>query len=590
MNSYIQFIDNGNRRWDSWYNGIRSGFLSKLRENVTPTDQLRFILDQTLILSELFWLYGARGHLYLTSYSKCIKEFTDTVISDQKWNGIHASIVKDIKNIQSVWYGAEWIDVDINTIKIFLFDLAGDNKESKICPYTCSKYVVIPYLMHRNRYIQEGYKEYLGPVGLPRMYISGPYISVYTQEIGIKFMAKFEDKFERKNFKVAFDNIKRFSILTFLAKTTLRYKFFDEVLGLLAGMCIHTDNTRMMSANFGLFYATFSILNFMFSADFANIAQCGGRFIVRTRICQQQSMFFEQARALFTLLDIKHREDGSMMSSKEFFIRFFGEFVRTNDGAKTDLAKVLELVVREPARGDGAVAAEDLKTFSRLVGYDCGLEAIQLISRQATPTTQDTGADEIVEDPEVDPEIEAESFDSLFPDEASAGLEAEAKDGDPSEEEEDSAPAEDDEGDPSSGEGNEDDDPPSNAGDDNVDENASSEDPGGSEDPNTVNTQTTGTPENVEASDDDGIEIRFVPEGSETVESVVLREELDQFISEILQNPPKKLSPQAVSALIALQQYCIHLLSVETIVGILGKIVSLPDKFKDIKNTHGENS
>jgi len=68
------------------------------------------------------------------------------------------------------------------------------------------------------------------------------------------------------------------------------------------------------------------------------------------------------------------------------------------------------------------------------------------------------------------------------------------------------------------------------------------------------------------------------------------REELDKFISDILVNPPKQLSPQAVSALTTLQKNWVHILSVATIVGILGKLVELPEKFKNIKTTHGDNS
>ncbi|MBR3026343.1 MAG: hypothetical protein IKH71_18080, partial [Oscillospiraceae bacterium] len=72
--------------------------------------------------------------------------------------------------------------------------------------------------------------------------------------------------------------------------------------------------------------------------------------------------------------------------------------------------------------------------------------------------------------------------------------------------------------------------------------------------------------------------------------SVVLREELDEFVSEILVNPPKKLSPQTIRALTDLQKYWIHILSVETITGILGALIALPDKFKSLTSTHGENS
>lgn len=597
MNSYTQFISLGTSRWGKWYGKSYTGFLNAFRENVPATDQLRFILDQTLILSELFWLYGVRSSEFLVSYSKDIQEYTDIVLPKHNFTGIHASILKDIKNIQSVWYGSEWIDVDIKTIKMFLFDLASDNRDNVIHPVACKPGTVIPYLMHRNRFAQEGFTEWNGDVCLPRPRFGElPFISVDGYSIGCRFVARFEDKFGDPQFKKTFDKIKAFPILLFLAKVALRQDAdFESILSQLACMCFHYDQTRIGSKNFGLFYATASILNLAFSVDFLDIVRFNGRFIFRTHVRAYRSRFYEQAEALFAFFNLKHVEQGMKMRSKELFIRFFVEFIRTQDNKHTDLEKIIELVASDARRNGGTIAAEGLAAFKRVTGMDCSMEAIDLISRRnTTASTQEPGADEVVEESEGEPAFEADSYDELFKDGADASLEAEEAEGDQtSEDEEDNAPAEDDEGtsdDPPS-EGNQDDDQSGDEGNDNADESTGGDDPGGS-DPNNsqVNTQTTGEPENVEASDEEGIEIRFVPEGSETVESVILREELDQFITEVLKNPPKKLSSQAVSALTALQQYCIHLLSVETIVGILGRIVSLPEKFKDIKNTHGENS
>ena len=596
MNSYTQFISRGSSRWGKWYEKKSSeGFLNALRETVTATDQLRFILDQTLILSELFWLYGVRANEFLVTYAKDIKEYTDTVLPNHHYTGVHASIFKDIKNIQSVWFGVEWIDVDIKTIKTFLFDLAGDNKDEVIHPVACTAPAIIPYLMQRNRFAQEGYVEWVGGVALPKPEFGClPVVNVYNREIANKFTARFEDKFGDPSFKSLFQKLSQFPIVLFFAKCGFGNGDFEGILGILASMNLHFDEARVSSKNFGLFYATASILSLVFSADFLNLVKWDGRFIFRTHYKAYRSRFYEQACALFALFTLKHIEQGMKMRSGELFRRFFLEFVRTEDNKHTDFEKIIELVASDASRNGGTVAAEGLAAFTRLTGLECSMEAIDLISRRnTTASTQEPGADEVVEESEGEPAFEADSYDEVFKDGADASLEAEDAEGDQkSEDEEDNAPAEDEEGsDDPPNEDNQDETSSDDAGDGNADENAGGDDPGGS-DPNNsqVNTQTTGEPESVEASDDEGIEIRFVPEGSETVESVILREELDQFITEVLKNPPKKLSSQAVSALTALQQYCIHLLSVETIVGILGKIVSLPEKFKDIKNTHGENS
>ena len=92
----------------------------------------------------------------------------------------------------------------------------------------------------------------------------------------------------------------------------------------------------------------------------------------------------------------------------------------------------------------------------------------------------------------------------------------------------------------------------------------------------------SGEPEDIDGSDSKGVVFKVSPEGSETVDSVIIREEIDKFLTDILANPPKKLSPQSVSALTTLQKNWVHILSVETIVGILEQIVSVPAKFKQL--------
>ena len=94
--------------------------------------------------------------------------------------------------------------------------------------------------------------------------------------------------------------------------------------------------------------------------------------------------------------------------------------------------------------------------------------------------------------------------------------------------------------------------------------------------------QSQGEAEDIDTSDDEGIEIEFSGEGGDSVDTVLFREELDQFITDTLVNPPKKLSPQSVAALTTLQRCWVHILTVETVVRILDRIVAIPDKFKQI--------
>jgi hypothetical protein len=209
-------------------------------------------------------------------------------------------------------------------------------------------------------------------------------------------------------------------------------------------------------------------------------------------------------------------------------------------------------------------------------------------SQNTTIPAEVRGTDETVKENEGDQEENLDLSDLPELDVAEPGLEAEEEadtvtDGDQANGEDDS----------SSGNDNTDDNAvPKQDDTTSSDDNQGPDDPGGDSgsDPNNSNTQGSNTPEEIDASDDKGIVFKISPEGSETVDSVMVREELDKFISDILVNPPKQLSPQVVSALTTLQKNWVHILSVETIVGILGKLVELPEKFKNIKITHGDNS
>lgn len=76
--------------------------------------------------------------------------------------------------------------------------------------------------------------------------------------------------------------------------------------------------------------------------------------------------------------------------------------------------------------------------------------------------------------------------------------------------------------------------------------------------------------EQMRTSDDDGIRFSIANPDSETSDSVMWREEVNNFLSNILTNPPEDLSPQDVATLTALQRFWLQHLSIETVVGILG--------------------
>ena len=278
-----------------------------------------------------------------------------------------------------------------------------------------------------------------------------------------------------------------------------------------------------------------------------------------------------------TFMAALNKKWGVQIRSRELFVRFFGPITEK----RSDEEKVVDYV--EKAGSDQVASAESLMAYERHMLGSC--EAINLISQEPTILAKESGAENTDDDPEDNDDVNFNLDEIPGIDDAEPGLEAE----DDSADADTSTDTDESSDDPSPTPGNNNEEEGASAGEDETQDpngpdngtSASSEvddqSAGGS-----ISTQPNAEPEELEDSDEDGIPFSVVPEGAETVGSVLFREELDQFLTDVLTNPPKKLSPQSVSALTKLQRNWIHILSVETIVRILDKLIALPERFKNI--------
>jgi len=556
-----------------------SAFRSSL-ERLAPAYKLRFALDQAIAVSYFMWLYGSEADAFMTAYAEWLKDFIFNHLSkfehDEFGDAVTSKLYKAAKNIASCWYGYDWIDVPASDIISYVYKT--NSGYDAVAPSALYPEIAAPYLMFRNSFINS--EDFPGEVRVPRYSLSDGYISVGGIKLGVGYSRDYPvETTNSALFSRLVQSIKevRAPILQLMLHVNCTFKTFEGLLDFLGYMRMSPDPTTVCCGNSKLFYATYTILHDIFSVDFLDVVKDNG--VLRAK---ERASYEGIGAVLLDLLVYFNERYGVVAKSKELFYRFFNSKLLKNHESIQRAVRFVSTAGTDMCKAEDAEAVESL-------GLSC--EAMKLIISDSQNTTIPAEVSGIDETEEENEDGQGENFDlSKLPelDVAEPGLEAEEDgdtmtDGDQPEGTDDS----------SSGDGNKEE------GGDNKQDDANSGDdlegtgdPGGDPgtDPNNSNVQGPSTPEEIDASDDEGIVFEIAPEGSETVDSVLAREELDKFISDILVNPPKSLSPQTVSALTTLQRNWVHILSVETIVGILAKLVKLPEKFANIKITHGDNS
>jgi len=567
MDSYVQAIVSsagGNYSYSS-----PEAFRRDLN-NLPAVNQLRFAIDQSIAVSYLFWLYGSGFDEFLKSYAEWLKDFVNTHLAnyESEFDSYAAgNMYTACKNIVSCWYSFDWIDVPINDLITFVYR-SVTVKDIK-APLALLPEMAAPYLAFRNSLPKS--IDIPGPVCIPGYRIYGRRIHIHTAvNLGTGFNRDLPfEVTNRKCYQTLLASAAQLNapILLLMARCNLSgIKNFESILGWFDLLCHCADKTAVTNGNTRLFYATHCVLRNTFDVDFINVARSGeirsiGRANSEGVGC-----------AYLNLLAFTYKFFGTRFKSKDLFIRLFGKMPL--DGETQLAVEFIATYGTDECKAEAKAAAESL---------DLSCEAINLISQTTTTSlAQVRGADEIVEDTTDDQEENLDLSDLPDIDDAEPGLEAEEEDdtvadGDEPGEDDSSSKKEDQTGD----EGGQQ--PPDDPGADDQ----GTEPPGG--DSGSAPTQTSdmqgaGKPEDIDASDDDGLVFEVSPEGSETVDSVIIREEIDKFLTDILVNPPKKLSPQTVSALTTLQKNWVHILSVKTIVGILERLVDVPEKFKQLKS------
>jgi hypothetical protein len=232
----------------------------------------------------------------------------------------------------------------------------------------------------------------------------------------------------------------------------------------------------------------------------------------------------------------------------------------------------------------GGASADSLNAYNKVFG---SLEALQFISQSPTLLSAQSQVTDAVEeegtekkDDKSEPKKSEGTEEAAKPKEGSQTSEEGSDDTDPSNEEED-ADTDMGEDDTSSEE------PEDNQGSEPSETDAT---PGEAQPDVTDMPSQEETPQEkqMDSNDEEGIPFRVADPESETADSVLLRQEIDNFLTNLLANPPDDMSPQDIETLTVIQKCWLYVLDIESIVGIVGRCCTLPETLTKLNTKRTE--
>lgn len=541
-----------------------------------PILRLRCLLEQALAAAMYVKFYGLRCH-------ECITEYIDALNNEiaykfarecgKKYTDNYKKIYDTLQDLVRFNRGGNWSDIDIKLISEFIFD----GNELKDLPVVWrnadDKGYLIPFLMWMNKRCTYDSTEFAAnQCGLVTFQMGNDWSSdgdrrTYCVRPRFHLIGR-SFSFE----KTPIDTIYNLPILGILSHFNLGELKFESLVGVMTEFCIHCDVERYglsmthllaYCLKLGVMYPVFDIT--------------GDHYGIDPVVPEFRNQMFN-ALVTFASFCTEHR--GLTAVDKDIIAKAFGAVAATKE-QKDSVAYLSD--------ANAVPSADEYKSFKKTIG---SVEAFSFISQNQSLVTAQTVHQVLGATEAADPAQGGEG-DAKKPEQpADPNQAAEGKDKNQEGEKKD--------------EGNDDQNPPSNddAGSDDFpsDDTPGAEggdDPGeggtdsGSSDPNPDDSSVPSgdAPHEPDTSDDRGIEFTIVPLESSTVDSVVFREEMYKFLSNVLANPPKCMSPQDIEMLNKLRKYWLSSLSIDSIRSIVETCIRLPKSLTktNSKPQGGEN-
>lgn len=539
--------------------GVNTDLSSNLKEIRCPYTQMRILLDQSFAVAYYLKFMGNRCHEMINDYIEELNNdicyrFARVCNNGKIFEDNFQKIYQTLMNLVKFNRGGNWTDVNIGLVSEFLWD-GSERLGEPVFFGKEEKGYLVPFLMWMNSGVQEGYDTYTavkGKVGIVGFRLDyrgcdrseGRYC-VYPNFMGVGL--------EFSAVKTPIDTMTFVPILGYMSHMNWTGVKFETCLGMIGDLCIHTDIDR-----FGI---------------------SGTHHLA---FCLNRSLFYDVSGAAYDVHEIVSRYKDKLFTGMMEFLKFCS----TNRGMEAIdgnvVAKAFNILAHTKeqkdsaaylVKRDAAASADELRAFKHCMGT---CEALQLISQNPTLVAAQTSNQETGE--AKDPPSGGENKPTDTGDGIEEPKEPETKeDKEPTEGDDSDKPQDDRDIGPDDTSAEEADQPStSDAG------GADGNDPSGSSTADPSSTQTVSAPEEPNTSDEKGIEFVITPPDSSTLNAVLFREEMYKFLTNVLTNPPKCMSPQDIATLTALKRFWLSSLSIETIKGIVEACIRLP---KSINNS-----
>ena len=537
-----------NFSWDG-----RQDLSSNLSRLGCPYNQLKILLEQSLAVAYYLKFMGPKCHEVINDYIEDLNNditfrFARVTRNGRVFEDNFLRVYQMLQSLVKFNRGGNWTDLDIKLISEFLYD--GDERyEQPIC---FSKGYLIPFLMWMNKNTDD--QSYTAPnsderVGVCSFYISDHcsgwnklYVVVNCHPIGLEFSGR----------RTPIDQMTAVPILGLMSHFIWTASTFETFVGIVSDFCMHEDIER-----YGL-------------SGTHHLAYCFKKAVIENRIFDvsgsNNSVFLATSpykdRIFTGVMDfLKFCSENRAMEvvDRNIVAKAFGVLAQTKE--QKESAAYLY-------KQDATASADEFNSFRHTMG---SCEALQLISQNPTLVaaqtgSQATGSTEAATDGGDNKQGAEPGKEPAEPKETGTKTEDEPSEGDASdkpESEQDLGP----------------DDTSAEEADTPGSTDAGGDDGTGSGEPSTTDpssTQPASAPAEPNTSDDKGIDFVITPPDSSTVDAVLFREEMYKFLTNVLTNPPKCLSPQDISTLTALKRFWLSSLSIETIKGIVEACIRLP--------------